>query len=655
MSHLRSHVSFSSTHLFYSFLVTLIFLTACRPEGFINRVKYQGEKFTNTCETFTSEVNQLLQRNNHPGLLKVSEYDNSDFTYYYLEQGQFEILNDTLRFRLIQDLPYPHYLDKGVAVHVNASYEASAKIKEMGGSGGGTIGTLVVDREYYIANRKPFFLYKIPLNGQELAGKELRLSFAIVKYNKDGSIKDYFCETGGQPIGVMQPACCSAVAWDEAPLKSIVDFPKIDVADEAFVYQGFTGTIDVQFKENSADVYDDSSFTALTIQTFVNKYRSLGYRITRIDLFGYASPGGQESLNQKLSQKRAESLKNALEVLNGEIKDLEINAEGKGEDWERVKVLTQISSLKEDEKDQVLAIVNDESLTNDQKEARLRKVRFWDTLVEEVLIRARHTFAIMDFVYNGELPTLKRFAQQLPVASRDLEEVANTRFKVSAYADGMDVNKEMQTINDILTQKATPNLYAMRATYYLGQEKFNDAVSDLEKAGRFRGPNQQDYVAASQGLKIYFADAYDFNYKKTLYQEYDQLAQKNPSDREIFFNRAILMDKVGLISQALNEYDDLLEGQKPTVAQLNNRGVARLKGHMINEAEADFKAAVAMDSQTPELYYNLAAVSAYKGLTRLTVEYLDKAIQLDESFKDLIFDNAVFNFMSEDPRFDKYR
>lgn len=655
MSPFRSRISFSSTHFSALFLLALVFLTSCRPEGFINRVKYQGEKYTNTCETFTSEVNQLIQRNNRPGVLKVSEYDNSDFTYYYLEQGQFEIMRDTLRFRLVQDLPYPHYLDKGVAVHVNASYESSARMQAMGVPASGEIGSLIVDRAYYIANRKPFFLYKIPLNGQDLAGKELRLSFAVAKYNKDGSLKDFFCATDAQPIGIMQPACCSAVAWDEAPLKSIVDFPQIDVADEAFVYQGFTGTIDVQFEENSADVYDDSSFTALTIQTFVNKYRRIGYQITRIDLFGYASPGGKESLNQKLSQSRADALKSALEVLNEERTDLEINAKGMGEDWERVKMLTQVSSLKEDEQDQVLAIINDESLTNDQKEARLRKVRFWDTLVEEVLVKTRHTFAIMDFVYDGDFPTLKRFAQQLPVASRELEEVANKRFTVSAYEEGTDVAKELQMINDILTQKATPNLYAMRATYYLGEENYDNAVSDLEKAGRFRGPNQQDYVAASKGLKIYFADTYDFNSKKRLYQEYDKLAQKNPSDRDLFFNRAILMDKVGLISKALDEYEDLLEGQKPTAEQLNNRGVAKLKGHLITEAEADFKAAAALNDQSPEVFYNLAAVSAYRGLTRTTIEYLDKAIELDETYKDLIFNNGVFEYMAEDPRFDKYR
>lgn len=637
------------------FLLILLSLSACRPDGFINKVKYQGEKYINTCETFNTTISELIQRNNQPGVLKVSEYDNSDFTYYYLEQGQFEILRDTLRFRLISDLPYTQYLDKGVAVQVNASYSTPEAIRSMSTTADGTIGTLVVDRAYYLANRKPFFLYKIPLNGAQLAGKQLMLSFAIAKYDSDGSLKEFFCETQAKPLGIIQPACCTAQAWDATQLKSIVDFPEISVSDENFVYEGFTGTIDVQFEENSFDVYDDSSFTALTIQTFVNKYRSLGYKVQRIDLFGYASPGGKESLNLKLSQNRAGALKNSLEVLNGEVTDLEINAQGMGEDWERVKALTQISSLSQDQKDQVASIVNDDSITNDQKEARLRRVKFWNVLVEEVLIKARHTFAIMDFSYDGELPTLERFAKQLPVASRDLDEVANTRFSVSAYQDDVDVDKALANINDILTQKATPNLYAMRATYRIAEEKFDEAVEDLEKAGRFRGPNQQDFVAASQGLKIFFADSYDFTRRKALYEEYNKLAKDNPSDRQIFFNRAIMMDKLGLISPALNEYSSLLDGHNPTSEQLNNRGVARLKGMLVNEAEADFNAALEMSPEMAEVYYNLATISAFKGLTRKTVELLDKAIELDPTYKAILFNNPVFRIMSEDPRFDKYR
>ncbi|MEM7298344.1 MAG: hypothetical protein AAF391_08780, partial [Bacteroidota bacterium] len=137
--------------------------------------------------------------------------------------------------------------------------------------------------------------------------------------------------------------------------------------------------------------------------------------------------------------------------------------------------------------------------------------------------------------------------------------------------------------------------------------------------------------------------------------ELTALSKSNPGDRAIFFNRAILMDKIGLISGALKEYGDLLDGATPTAAQLNNRGVARLKTNMVSQAAGDFMAASSTDNSSAEAYFNMAVVNAYKGLTKKTIEFLDKAVELDDSYKAFIFNNPAFSVMSEDPRFDKFR
>ncbi|MEZ4776357.1 MAG: hypothetical protein R3D00_24495 [Bacteroidia bacterium] len=637
-------------------LLAVVVLSACKPEGLINKVKYNGVKYVNTCETFNAEINKLIQNNTQSNILKVSEYDNSDFTYYYLEQGQYEIKKDTLYFRLAQDLEYAQYLDKGVAVHVNASYKAVDQIQDLEASKAGDLGTLVVSREYYVANRKPFFLYKFPLGGKSLEGKQLMLSFAIAKYDKTGNVKQYFCETDSKPIGTAFPACCSATPWQAAALQSSVSMPKIMVKDETYRYEGFTGTIDVMFQESSFKLADDTSFSALLIQAFVEKYKNFGYKIDGVSLEGWASPGGKESFNMKLSQKRADALKKALEILNGNISSLNVTAEGKGEDWERVRLLTQASTkLTSEQKAEVLAIANDGSLTNDQKEAKLRKVKFWTTLVDDVLVKARHTFSVMDFGYGGTENILKRYEKPLPVASMQLEDIAKTVFRVGGHKDGSDFSKDMAVINEVLTKAATPNLYAIRATYYLANDEYEKAFADLESASRFRDANSNEYSMSVQGYKVLFADQYAFDQKKELYKAYTELAQKSPGNRPIYFNRAVLMDKIGYISGALKEYKDLLEGNTATAANLNNRGVARMKTNMITEAEADFKAAMQMDPKMSEPVFNLAIVSAYRGLTKMTMEYLDKAVKMDAKYKTLIFNNPAFSVMSEDPRFEKYR
>ena len=209
MASVQGNRSFSPQFLWIG-LVLLSFLAACKPEGFINKVKYNGEKYVNTCETFSAEINKLIAVNNDSPKLRVSEYDNSDFSYFYLEPGQFELVGDTLVFRLMSDLKYPQLLDKGVAVHVKVAYQADPQIADLQAGQGGELGTLVVDREYFVANRKPIFLYKVPLAGNVVEGKQLMLSFAVAQYDKKGNLKKFFCETDATPIGTLEPVCCTA-------------------------------------------------------------------------------------------------------------------------------------------------------------------------------------------------------------------------------------------------------------------------------------------------------------------------------------------------------------------------------------------------------------------------------------------------------------
>jgi len=648
----------TNTSYFSAWVILLsgfMLLSGCNPEGFINKVKYRGEKYINTCESFTADINKLVQNNSKPGILKVSRYDNTDFSYFYLEPGQAEVKGDTLFLRLIDDLPYEQYLDKGVAVHINASYKAPDNLKALAKQASGSLGALIVDRAYYLQNRKPFFMYKIPVNGTELAGKQLNLTFSVAKYDKKGNLKEYFCESNTQPLGIAMPACCTAIPWQETQLQSVVDFPEISVHDESFKYKGFTGTIDVLFPESKSD-WIDSTFQVNLIQSYIHKYKDLGYKITRIDLTGWASPGGKEAYNLKLSQRRADALKEGLKVLNGSIKGLQITAGGLGEDWGRVEFLTKVSTrLMSDEKDQALEIYRDPNLTNDQKEAKLRRKNFWEILVDDALIPARHTFVVMDFEYDGQGGTLQRFAERLPVASPRLEEIAQTVFRVSPYQEGMKIEQELATIDQLLTQRASPNLYAMRATYHLAEDDYVNTIADLERAASFRDANSIKYNVASQGYKVLLADEYDFEQKKELYDEFTALTKSNPGDKKLFFNRTIIMEKMGLLNAALAEYEALLDGTTPTDAQLNNRGVSKLKANMFTEAGDDFTLALTANPELAEAYYNLAAIYAYKGLTRKTLEFLDKAIERNPDYKTYIFNNPVFSVISEDPRFDKYR
>jgi len=627
-----------------------LLIGSCKPPGFINKVKYKGEKYINTCETFTNDIQKLIKENSNQSELRVSQYDNSDFDYYYLDPGQFEIKADTLYFRLVKDLKFAQYLYKGVAVHVNARYKVLDKVQYLDETTDGELGTLIIDEAYYNKHRKPFFIYKIPLTEPVLEGRQIFLSFGVVKYKK-GELNKVFCNTIETPIGFALPACCNAMPWEATKIQSAVDFPTVDVPDETFYYAGFRSEIDLTFANGEFEYTD--SIASITLKPYFDKIKELGFALESVDIKGYASPTGQEEKNRELSVKRAQKVKDAVVRITG-VSPAAAKSSGLGEDWSRVtQALQSSAAISPTDRDKALKIISKDG-TNDEKEAKLRKLGSWEVMKEQVMGKARHAFVSMSFKYAGDKMTMQRYEKMLPLDSKEIEKVAKTTTTATAYKKGINEGAELKKINTLLRDYAKANLYAMRATYHLGKNDVNTALEDLKKASQLDRANKQ-YPAAIQGYKLFFVDTYTFEERQALYEEYNKLAEQNPSDEDIFFNRAILMDKIWYVNGALNEYEKLFEGRNPTAANYNNRGVARLKANKLTAAENDFLKAIDMNDKLAEAYFNVAIIYSYRGLTTKTMDNLDKAIAIDEKFKELIFNNPAFSVMAEDPLFDKYK
>lgn len=635
----------------YLFVATSLLFAACTPEGVINKTKYQGEKITNTCETFQEDIQQIINSNSNMSQLVVAEYDNSDFDYYYLDPGQFEIKDGMLNFRFAQDLEYEKYLTKGVAVHVAASFKSMDHLSSMESPNEGNAGMLVVDRAYYDAHKAPVFMYSIPLtNDADLNGKQISLVFSVVKYKKNGDIKKVFCNSVEVPLGPVTPACCTFQAWQKASPQSVIEMPEVRIVDETYRHRGFTGTLDLIFPMNSTKF--DKEILTKAIKDYISKYEAQGYKITTINLEGYASLGGKEDFNQKLSEKRAAAV---LEDLQKSLKDstIAITSSGRGEDWDRFSLLTKASGLTGEEQSAVMAIVNTGS-SNDEKEAELRKLKFWEKLIDEVIVNTRHTFVTFKFDYAPDKMYVEYYPSQMPVISDELVKVASEKMVVKQYSEGENVKKNLRVLDILIGNNKKPNLYAMRSTYKFAQNNFREAIEDIDMALSLDQSNKQ-YALAGLAYKTKYADSYSMDERMGMLDSYNDLVQQNPGNKALYFNRAVMMDKVGYISGAMKEYSELLNGTEATAANLNNRGVAKLKTMRITEAEADFLDALDKNNQLAEAYYNLALIYAYRGLTNKTVEHLDKAIMYDESLKGNIFSNPAFSVMKNTPKFDKYR
>jgi len=632
-----------------SLLSVLLVFTACN-KNVINKATVDGQKITNTCDSFKEDINALMQANANKSTLVVAQNDNTEFTNYNLEPGQFEVKNDTLCFRLMQDLDYRKYMTKGIGIHVNGKYRAQEHLKEMEQTPEGTIGMLLIDKAYYAANSNPFFLYKMPVDGN-ISGKSIELTFSVVKYSK-GKIKKVFCNTVEAALGPIEPACCNDVPWEYSETSSVIQLPDVKIPDQKYRYKGFMGFMDMFFAMNS-DVTNK-----VEMQQVINRvqtFDSLGYKVTTMDIKGYASQGGTEDYNLKLSDRRVKAAQKDLEKFYKDKPTLTIEAKGYGEDWDRFEKFTQTSgSLSQEDKAAVLAVYQ-EAITADQKEEKLRTLACWDSLVSSVLQYCRHTFVNFSFEYKPDMMYTENYATATPVLAPELlNNVALKQMTIGKFKSGEDIQKGLKILNLLLNNNKKPNLYAMRSTFYFGNNDITNAIKDIESALALDKTNTQ-FAMTSLAYKTKIASSYTINERIALLEQYNEYAATMPGDKALAMNKTVMLDKIGFITGALAEYENLMKGEESASA-FNNRGVAKLKTNRFSEAEADFMEASEKDAKLSEPYFNLALVYAYRGLPEKTMASLDKAIQINPKMKGLVASNPVFNVLfTNNAEFGKYK
>lgn len=624
-------------------------LIACQPEGFINKVKYQDQKYLNTCETFSAEMAELSKNNNQRNQLIVSRYEHKEGAYH-LEAGQFEIKRDTLIFRLNKDIDYGRYLDKkGTAIVVNASYKAVERIKDLETTTEGIVGKLVIDKAYYEKNRTPFY-YKILLKNTNLDGKQLFLTFSIMRFSpKKKKAPEVFCNSQNIPMGKISPACCTANAWENTGLQSVIDFPEVCASAESYNrFKNFTGTIDVSFAERDYPIPD--SMATNLIQEYIEKYAKLHYRVARAYIKGYTSPIGPDSINLQMARLHAEIVKQGLFLHNANNPQLAIAAEGFGEDWNRISEMLPKSSFSLEEQIQIYEVLR-LSISNDGKEKMLKVLSLYPKFKDEILAASRHTFVVLQFEYAGENETLQAYENILSLMSDDLQEVASDSFSIYPYTLGTDIKTALKNINEMLTYKATANLYAMRATYFLALQETENAIEDLKRAKALDKGNAL-YDDMIYGIEMQAIEEMSFEEQLTMLEKYAHLLKENPENEKIYLSNLALMDKVGNVSGALAEYQRIKE---KNALHFNNQGVSRMKTYRLTEANEDFLNALRKDDKMAATYFNLAVLYAFRGYTNLVIYNLEKATTLDPSYKKRIFDNPAFAMMANDPKFDKFR
>lgn len=155
------------------------------------------------------------------------------------------------------------------------------------------------------------------------------------------------------------------------------------------------------------------------------------YTVREASIYGYASPEGGYEYNRNLSESRAYSFRNYLERVYGMSRIPTFEVQGRGEDWEGLRKLITESSLSE--RNEILRIIDRESLSydaRDQQLKRLRGGRTYKTLLGDIYPRLRRIdmtlqYGVRDFEQREVATIIETRPQDL--SQREIYDLAHTR------------------------------------------------------------------------------------------------------------------------------------------------------------------------------------------------------------------------------------
>ena len=132
---------------------------------------------------------------------------------------------------------------------------------------------------------------------------------------------------------------------------------------------------------------------------------------------------------------------------------------------------------------------------------------------------------------------------------------------------------------------------------------------------------------------------------------YDQALKFNPDDQQSWFNRGLALGSFGKIQEEILSYDQALKIEPYFHKAWYNRGVALGALGNIEEEIICYNEALKIEPDYPQAWYNKSCAYTLQGQTKLALESLEKAISLDEQYREMAKTDSDFDTIRNDPAF----
>lgn len=421
-----------------------------------------------------------------------------------------------------------------------------------------------------------------------------------------------------------------------------------------------TETATIFFEVNSSNMnwnlkLNKNAEAKQAIANLVN-FINQGGKIEKVVISGWASPEGEESNNQGLSERRFDQGKkwfneqydkyiknyckaNKIKVKDFQKPELVFENNAKGEDWAGFETAVEKSNIPE--KNQILNVVRSQP-NNEMREQKIREMTdIYTEIVDNILPPLRR--ADISLIYNKNIYTDEEIMQ---LATTDASKLTlNERLYAASMSKSIATKADIYNaiINDSQFEndwRAYNNLAALKLNdfYTTGNNGYLDEANNLlNKAAAITPDN--GIVLNNQAIAAFFAGNVDD--AKALFQR-SQTAMMNPVNQT--YNNGIFKILEGDYAAASQAFSEANCDYNTALTQLLNKNYTAAKSTLNCITNPDAKVAylkavlAARTADETALYQNLSTAiqkdAKYKGKAKRDAEF--KKYRKSEQFQNLV-------------------
>ena len=196
---------------------------------------------------------------------------------------------------------------------------------------------------------------------------------------------------------------------------------------------------------------------------------------------------------------------------------------------------------------------------------------------------------------------------------------------------------EIKTLNWIILINPIASNYALRANIYGVLKNFEKAINDDSTAIELQ-PNNYDYY---RDRAYYYSKINQF---QEAINDYNEAIKLKPNDDGLLLSRAQLYHDNEDYQNAILEYNKVIEINHQEIEAYIGKGICLDKQEQYADAIETYKAGIKVDQNTTELYDNLGIALARQNKHHESLTFFDKAIQIDSKNYYAFYNRAKTNF-----------